>query len=154
MFTYQFARPVVTVDALIFFPSPEGTRVVLIERGKEPFKGKLAIPGGHFEAHGDDSLESAARRELIEETGWDHPFELELVGAFDKKDRDPRDRYVSMLFCGFAHRGVKLQAGDDAARVLTPRACDVEPNDIAFDHYKMLVRGMGWLVRKGFPEHG
>lgn len=159
VFTYQFARPVLTVDALLFLPSPEGMRVVLIERGKEPFKGQLAIPGGHFEVHTDDSLESAARRELHEETGWNHPFELELVGAFDEKDRDPRDRYISMLFCGYAFSGLAQRdrsfiAGDDAQSVVTPRISDIKPNSLAFDHNRMLVRGLGWLVRKGFPEHG
>src|SRR6266516_6399511 len=59
----------VTLDIVIPRLSPSGGwEVVLIQRNKEPFKGMWALPGGHLNTE-DISLEAAAQREALEETG-------------------------------------------------------------------------------------
>ena len=66
-YTYEWPRPMVTVDAAVFGLFRDGPRLLLIKRGKEPFKDRWAIPGGFIEM--DEELEDAATRELAEETG-------------------------------------------------------------------------------------
>ena len=44
-YTYQYPRPAVTADCAVFTREAE-TKVLLIQRGNEPFKGKWAFPGG------------------------------------------------------------------------------------------------------------
>ena len=66
-FTYEYARPCVTVDCVVFALDERDLKVLLIQRGNEPFRGRWALPGGFV--HMDETLEDAARRELEEETG-------------------------------------------------------------------------------------
>ena len=61
-YTYQYPRPAVTVDAILISPNKS---VLLIERGREPYKGKWALPGGFIDMH--EELETACQRELEEE---------------------------------------------------------------------------------------
>ena len=66
-YIYDWPRPMVTVDAVVFNLSGGKTQVLLVNRGKEPYKGKWAVPGGFIEI--DEELENAVARELKEETG-------------------------------------------------------------------------------------
>ena len=65
-FTYKYARPAVTADCVVFGLDEEDLKVLLIQRGLEPFKGRWALPGGFAEV--GEAIEDTARRELEEET--------------------------------------------------------------------------------------
>ena len=95
MFTYSYPRPAVTVDAILVSPR---NSVLLIERGREPFKGKWALPGGFIDM--DEELEIACQRELEEETGL-KVGALKQFKAFGSVNRDPRHRTISVLFYAF-----------------------------------------------------
>jgi len=109
MYTYSYPRPAVTVDAILISPK---NSVLLIERGREPYKGKWALPGGFIEM--DEELDVACRRELLEETGIG-VGELKQFKAFGGVDRDPRHRTISVIFYNFTKDELVAQAGDDAA---------------------------------------
>ncbi len=135
-YVYDWPRPMVTVDAVVFTRTGDKTKVLLINRGKEPFKGKWALPGGFIDM--DEELEDAVARELEEETGL-VGVQLEQMHTFGTVGRDPRGRQVSIAFMGIATKGQdKIKAGDDAAQA---QWFDIEnlPKDMAFDH-KDVVR--------------
>lgn len=108
----RFERPSVTVDILIFKKGDAGPKLLLIERGRHPSFGKLALPGGFIEM--DESLEDAAARELLEETGISG-ISLRQLGAYGDVGRDPRTRIISVAYTAIAGGDVSARAGDDAA---------------------------------------
>ena len=57
-YTYEYPRPALTVDCVVFGFDEGELRVLLIQRGLEPFRGQWAIPGGFVGM--DESLEDAA----------------------------------------------------------------------------------------------
>jgi len=130
MFTYQYPRPAVTVDAVLISPR---NSVLLIERGKEPFKGKWALPGGFIEM--DEELETACRRELEEETGL-RVGELKQFRAYGGVNRDPRHRTISVLFYAFTDDELLACAGDDAAKAQWFLLKQLP--ELAFDHRQIL----------------
>ena len=132
-FTYSYPRPTVTVDCIVFQKRNDHYFVLLIRRGNEPFKGFWAIPGGFVEM--DESLESAASRELAEETGL-KGIALEQFHAFGDPLRDPRHRTISVAYVGFTDDNQLVKAGDDAAEVGWFGVNDLPP--LAFDHPKIL----------------
>ena len=89
-YIYDWPRPMVSVDAAVFGFFGNKVKLLLINRGKEPFKGKWAVPGGFVGM--DEELEDAAARELAEETGLvDVP--LEQMHTFGKCGRGAVVRY-------------------------------------------------------------
>ena len=92
-YTYEYPRPAVTVD-IVIATREESPRVLLIRRKNEPFAGCWALPGGFVEM--DETLESAARRELHEETGVKTKALVQL-GTFGDPGRDPRGRTISVV---------------------------------------------------------
>ena len=130
MFTYSYPRPAVTVDAILI--SPEKS-VLLIERGREPYKGKWALPGGFIEM--DEELEAACRRELLEETGIG-VGELKQFKAFGGVNRDPRHRTISVIFYAFTDEEWAAKAGDDAAKARWFPISQLP--ELAFDHQMIL----------------
>lgn len=96
-FKYEFERPGLTVDCVIFGLDleEETLKVMLVQRDVEPFEGEWATPGG-FVRRGETLME-AASRELEEETGIADVF-LEQLYTFGDPDRDPRGWIVSVAY--------------------------------------------------------
>jgi 8-oxo-dGTP diphosphatase len=138
-YIYDWPRPMVTVDTVVFVFFKGKVKVLLIKRGNEPFKGKWALPGGFVGI--DEELEVAAERELAEETGLVN-VPLEQLHTFGRCGRDPRGRQVTIAFMGIAKEGLDtIKAGDDAAGV---QWFDIEklPKDMAFDHNEIAEFGI------------
>ncbi|HKJ40652.1 MAG TPA: NUDIX hydrolase [Sunxiuqinia sp.] len=131
MYTYKYPRPALTTDALIL---KKGTaEILLIQRGIDPFKGQWALPGGFVEM--DEELAVACKRELQEETGLDIPT-VEQFRVYDKVDRDPRGRTISVVFYGFVEKDAEVKGGDDAAEAAWFKL-DKLP-ELAFDHAQII----------------
>jgi len=133
-YVYDWPRPMITVDSIVFAFFNDRPHLLLINRRSEPFKGKWALPGGFVNI--DEELETAAERELAEETGL-KDVRLEQMHTFGKCGRDPRGRQITIAFMGIAEKGTdKIKAGDDAAEA---KWFDVDnlPDDLAFDHNEM-----------------
>lgn len=129
-FTYDYPRPALTVDTVVFRKNEGNTEVLLIRRKFYPFEGMWALPGGFVDM--DETVEEAVVRELEEETGL-KDVNLEQLHVFSTIGRDPRGRTVSVTFTGITVMlNSKLYHGDDAAD-----ACwfplDKIPQ-LAFDH--------------------
>ena len=143
-YTYDYPRPAVTADTVLMaYPEdPQGpldAEILLVRRGREPFKGRWALPGGFLEE--DETLEACARRELREETGAEtDDFDFVLLGVFDRPDRDPRGRTVSAAYLVQAPReAFDPAAGDDAAEARFFHVRDLPGEDeLAFDHADIL----------------
>lgn len=129
-------RPL-AVDAIILY---EGN-VVLVRRGCQPFKGRLALPGGFVNE--DESVEQAVLREAKEETGLDTEI-VRLIGVYSDPGRDPRGPVVSVCYRLQVTGGMSIASSDAAAIELVPG--DSVPA-LAFDHGRMLddARRLGAL---------
>jgi len=131
----RYPRPVVTVDSVVFTQINKWPHVLLIKRGKAPFKDKWAIPGGHVEK--DEKLEVAVARELFEETGV-ACHNLKLLSACGDPGRDPRGWYITLAYTGSVSSDVKLRVDDDAAEAKWFPIERVADLPLAFDHRKVL----------------
>ena len=139
MYSYHYPRPAVTVDAILISPQ---NSVLLIERGREPFKGKWALPGGFIEM--DEELEIACRRELEEETGL-RVGELKQFRAYGGVNRDPRHRTISVIFYAFVELELIATAGDDAAKTKWFPLDQLQ--GLAFDHQLILEEFKGEVLK-------
>jgi 8-oxo-dGTP diphosphatase len=111
-YTYPYPRPALTVDCVVFGLDEAGLRVLLIERAAPPFEGEWALPGGFV--HVDETIDEAARRELVEETGLSDVF-LEQLYTFGEVDLDPRDRVVSVAYYALVNiRDHRVRGATDA----------------------------------------
>ena len=110
-YTYKYPRPAVTADCIVITKEAE-PKVLLIQRGDEPFKGCWAFPGGFMNM--DETTEQCAIRELEEETGL-VVTTIHQIGAYSKVDRDPRDRTVTVAYLAIVDSTVEVSGQDDAA---------------------------------------
>ena len=135
--TYDYPRPMVTVDCLIFNNLKAIPRILLIQRKNPPFEGLWALPGGFIEM--DETLMESALRELKEETGI-RLKKLKQIHVFGDPGRDPRGRTISVAFIGFVAKELPAVAADDAAKA------DWFPIDqlpeLAFDHTEIIRLGI------------
>jgi 8-oxo-dGTP diphosphatase len=129
-FSYEYPRPALAVDCVIFGYDEAALRVLLIQRGAPPFEGSWALPGGFV--HVDESLDEAAERELREETGVTRVY-LEQLYSFGEVDRDPRERVVTVAYFALVKLSDhKVRAATDA-REAAWFDVDQLPT-LAFDH--------------------
>jgi 8-oxo-dGTP diphosphatase len=127
-FDNQWKKPSVTADGIV----TRGGDILLIKRGKEPFKGSYALPGGFLDY--GERLEECVVREVAEETGLKTNI-VSLVGVYSAPDRDPRGHVVTAVYHLQAVSGT-VRAGDDAAAAEWV-SLDHLPK-FAFDHGKIV----------------
>src|SRR5438552_4475855 len=138
---HGYVAPALTVDAVLL----KSHEVLLIRRGREPFQGAWALPGGFVEV--GERTEEAVRRELVEETGLKGDI-VALLGVYSDPKRDPRGHTVSTAYVLKVSGIIDIaQAGDDAdeARWF---ALDALP-PLAFDHDLILRDARAWLAQPG-----
>src|SRR5690348_18502302 len=88
----------VAVDLVILTLHGRHLQVLLVERGVEPYRGGMALPGG-FLKHAEEDLLAAAHRELSEEAGLTAAhLHLEQLGVYGAPERDPRGRVISIAY--------------------------------------------------------
>ena len=131
-YTYDYPRPAVTADSVVFCNDSDGLSVLLIERANEPFKGCWAFPGGFMEM--EEDAEDCAKRELKEETGLEIRT-MRQLGAFTDVDRDPRGRMVSIAYYAVIEKS-EVKGADDAIQARWFPIDSIPP--LAFDHDKIL----------------
>jgi len=133
-FSYEYARPALTVDCVVFGLDEEDLKVMLIQRDLPPFEGNWALPGGFVKI--EETVDEAALRELQEETGLENVY-LEQLCTIGELDRDPRERVVTVAYYALVRLSDhRVQAATDA-REAAWFAMDDLP-DLAFDHDKIL----------------
>jgi len=143
-YCYAYPRPMVTVDAVVFETRDGRPHVLLIRRGRPPFEGCWALPGGFIDI--DEPLEDAVKRELAEETGIEARDVLQ-IGAFGDPDRDPRGRTIGVAYLVRSFSPATPAAGDDAAEARW-WPLDGLPR-LAFDHEKILAVAAEMSARLG-----
>lgn len=143
-FTYEYPRPALAVDCVVFGLDDEDLKVLLIQRQLEPYVHRWAFPGGFV--HIDETCEQAALRELQEESGIDNVY-LEQLYTFSDIDRDPRGRVVSVAYYALAklsdHR---IRAATDAESVAWFSIDDLPR--LAFDHDHIFATALQRLRAK------
>ncbi|MEO0043599.1 MAG: hypothetical protein RL329_3047 [Bacteroidota bacterium] len=144
-YTYEYPRPSLTVDCIIFGLDETGRlKVLLIQRAKNPFKDHWALPGGFVDM--DEDLEAAALRELKEETGVENVF-IEQLFTFGTPERDPRGRVVSVAYFALVNLAEHQLGADTDAQDVRWYALDELP-DLAFDHAVILETAINRLRGK------
>jgi 8-oxo-dGTP diphosphatase len=144
-YTYEYPRPALTVDCVIFgLDKSQKLKVLLIQRANDPFKLQWALPGGFVDM--DESLEKAALRELEEETSMKDVF-IEQLYTFGQPKRDPRGRVVSIAYYALVNLEEHPVAPASDARNVGWFEIDQLP-PLAFDHDTILSTAIARLRAK------
>lgn len=148
-YSYDYPRPSVTVDGLVFRSVAGDLEILLIKRKKDPFKNCWALPGGFMEM--DETPEEGVVREVQEETGLKLDAVMQL-GAYGAVERDPRGRTVSIAYVAFVENHEQAEAADDAAAVEWVSLRHFQDIDLAFDHRVILENAIVLLKGESIKE--
>ena len=142
-YTYKYPRPAVTGDCIVI-TKEENAKVLLIQRGDEPYKGTWAFPGGFMNMN--ETTEECAIRELEEETDL-KVNEIHQIGAYSKVDRDPRGRTVTVAYLAVIDNPMPVVGLDDAAKAeWWPLSALPQ---LAFDHDEIMKDAVELYKRHG-----
>jgi len=144
-YTYEYPRPALTVDCVVFgLQQDSALKVLLIRRKLEPYRGNWSLPGGFVQI--SESVDAAAARELKEETGVKNAY-LEQLYTFGQPDRDPRERVVSVGYYALVNlQAHPLQAATDASDARWFELSAVP--EMGFDHDRILECAIARLRAK------
>ena len=145
-FCYKYPHPAVTADCVIFGFDGVGIKVLLIQRGIEPYKGKWAFPGGFMNI--DETIEECAKRELEEETGL-KASSVEQFYTFTDVNRDPRERVITVAHYALV-RLSEVKGGDDAMSAQWFAMNEIP--SLAFDHDRILRMAVNRLKERIYFE--
>lgn len=141
-YCYKYPHPAVTADCVIFGFDGINIKVLLIQRGIEPYKGKWAFPGGFMNM--DETAEQCARRELEEETGL-KGVTVEQFYTFTDVNRDPRERVITVVHYALVKLS-EVKGGDDAEKAQW-FSLDEIPS-LAFDHEHIFRKALKVLKER------
>lgn len=133
---------IVVVDALI----EKNNKIVLIRRANtKTFNGMLAFPGGKIDK--SETVEGAVVREVKEEIGMDVK-PVEILGIYSDPKRDPRGVTLGTAFiCDIVSGGLKVS--DEASSAEWYNINEINSEELAFDHAKILEDFKKWKKKKG-----
>ena len=140
-YTYKYPRPAVTADCIVITEETDA-KVLLIQRGDEPYKGCWAFPGGFMNM--DETTEQCALRELEEETGL-KVAELHQIGTYSKVDRDPRGRTITVAYLAIIEKPISVVGQDDAAKAEWWPISALP--QLPFDHNEIMADAIGLYNR-------
>jgi 8-oxo-dGTP diphosphatase len=143
-YCYDFPRPSVTVDCVIFGYDESDLKILLIKRGIDPFKGFTALPGGFIHEH--ETLDAAARRELYEETNLSNVY-IEQLQTFGNPGRDSRGRVISIAYYALIKREGFISVADDNTAKARWYSVGSIPK-LAFDHAEIVETALNRLKEK------
>lgn len=133
-YQYEFPRPALAADCVIFGFDGGELKLLLLEREKEPFKNKWALPGGFVFM--EETTEACAKRVLSEKTGLKNVF-IEQLYTFSEVERDPRERIVSVAYFALVNKHqYELIAGRDTVQARWFELSALPK--LAFDHSKIV----------------
>lgn len=136
----EHKNPIPTVDTII----DNDSQVLFIKRMKEPFKGKMVLPGGFIKI--GETAEEAAIREVKEETSLDIDLD-HILGVYSNPARDPRGHIMSTVFIGKISSDSasnEPKAGDGATSIKWVNIKAIENEDLGFDHRQILKDYQKW----------
>jgi len=134
-------NPTPTVDIII----QRDSRVMMVKRKRDPFKGQLALPGGFMNE--GETAEDAMKREAMEEASL-VVDPIEILGVYSDPKRDPRKHTLTIVFIGIIVAG-SGEAGDDADSIEWVDLATIESRQIAFDHMTILHDYKKWRASGG-----
>ncbi len=140
-YNYEYPRPMLTVDAIIYRQNADEIEILFIKRGNNPYKDMWALPGGFVDMYED--LVEAVKREVKEETRL-KTIEFKQFRAYGKPGRDPRGRNVAIVFFGECKKNQQAKAGDDASdtKWIKFKTNEYYPSqniiNLAFDHNQII----------------
>jgi len=145
MYSYEYPRPALTVDVVIFTLREDRLHVLLIRRAEKPFVRMWALPGGFVKI--DESLEEAAHRELGEETGLREAY-LEQLYTYGDPLRDPRGRVVTVSYFALIPADAPLlaEAGGEISEAGWFPVEEIP--SLAFDHAEIIAYALRRLRYK------
>lgn len=134
----DFPAFAVTVDVVVLTMANGRLQALLVQRGLDPFAGTWALPGGFKQP--TETLDEAAQRELLEETGVDGATLLRQFGAYGDPGRDPRMNVVTVAYVAVIRDiGTPAASADAAAAALVPVEDALSGKfQLAFDHETIL----------------
>lgn len=132
---YEHPRAAITADVALFCGDPADLHVLLVRRGRDPFRGTWALPGGFVDE--GELVEDAARRELAEETGIRWTGALTQVGAYADPGRDPRGWTASIVWAAYVGPAPLTATGGDDADDAAWQPVEALPL-LAFDHNEIV----------------
>lgn len=141
-YCYKYPHPAVTSDCVIFGFDGVAIKVLLIQRGIEPYKDKWAFPGGFMQI--DETVEECAKRELEEETGL-KTTSVEQFYTFSDVNRDPRERVITVAHYALVHLE-EVKGGDDAMSAQWFAMNEIP--SLAFDHDRILRMAVNRLKER------
>jgi 8-oxo-dGTP diphosphatase len=133
-YKYEYPRPALATDCVIFGFDGGELKLLLLEREKEPFKNKWALPGGFVFM--SETTEACAKRILAEKAGIRQVF-IEQLYTFSDIDRDPRERIISVAYYALVNKHqYELIAGRDTIKAEWFELSKLPK--LAFDHGKIV----------------
>lgn len=149
-FSYEFPRPSVATDCVIFGFDNRNLNILLIKRGVEPFKEAWAIPGGFLQEN--ETVEQCAQRELKEETSLEVGEEnIKQFHVFSAVDRDPRTRVLSVAFYALV-KTEQVKGGTDADDAQWFPVNMIDTFHLAFDHKEIINMALEKLRQEVYFE--
>lgn len=145
-FCYEYPRPALTVDCVVFGLDLEKLKVLLVQRDNEPFQHQWSLPGGFVRM--EESLDECAKRVLLNKTGCKNIY-FEQLYTFGTPDRDPRGRTISVAYYALVNSSEFPLDQDGSRSIGQAEWFDIQnTRKLAFDHNQILSTALARLRAK------